>query len=144
MTDTAPGPTGHIDHDAPSQLTQGVHMTTNTVTTTTVWAEIQAGEGVTLGQVARSLPGHRDNKTLHPTTILRRILRGTKTPDGRTVRLEGVRDGNRWLSSRGAVARYVAALTPVTNPEPKPVARTTSASQAAAQRANDALEKRGA
>ncbi len=109
-----------------------------------VLAEIQAGDGLTLAAAGRLFPGHRGGRSVDPSTIFRWVTKGT-TAGGRTVRLEAVRAGNRWLTSRPAVARYVAALTdalpaPLSDPTP----RTPAARHQAAAKAGDALEAMGA
>lgn len=67
---------------------------------------------ISLSQAATKFPGHRGANRLHTATITRWILRGVKAPDGRTVRLQAVRGGHRWLTSEQALARFLAALTP--------------------------------
>jgi len=79
---------------------------------------------LSLAQAAARLPGTRANNRIHPSTILRWILRGTRTPDGRLVRLEGCRCGFRWVTSAEALSRYVTALTPVTSSDPLPALRS--------------------
>lgn len=78
-----------------------------------VLTEIQAGDGLGLPAAGRLFPGHRDNQSVCGPTVFRWVTRGTKTPDGRIVKLEAVRVGSRWVTSRAAVARYVAAITPI-------------------------------
>ena len=116
-------------------------MTTNRVTETLL-AEIEAGEALTMAQVAKLFPGHRGGTVVNPSTPFRWTTKGTRTPDGRVVFLEAIRVGTRWLSSRSAVARYIEALTIAPTSAPPP--RTPSASQAASQRASEALRRRGA
>ena len=47
---------------------------------------------------------------------MRWITRGTRTPDGRVVKLEAVRAGSRWLTTAEAVGRYIERLTPEPSP----------------------------
>lgn len=57
------------------------------------------------------LPGHRANNHINSTTVWRWIRKGVRTASGTVVRLEAVRVGARWLTSREAVARFIAQLT---------------------------------
>lgn len=69
-----------------------------------------------------------------------------RTPGG-VVRLEAIRVGGRWLMSRGAVARFVAALTAASSPthtSNDPPVRTPAQRQRAAERAAEELKRRGA
>jgi len=111
-----------------------------------VLAEIQSGEGLSLSAAGRLFPGHRGGRAVDPSTVFRWVTKGT-TAGGRTVRLEAVRAGSRWLTSRSAVARFVAALTDAAAPAaaPPPVtSRSPSARQRAAAKAAAALQAIGA
>jgi hypothetical protein len=83
-----------------------------------VLAEIHAGDGLSLSAAGRLFPGHRGGTSVDPSTVFRWVTRGTRTPGGVFVKLEAVRVGVRWLTSRGAVARFVAALTAASGPAP--------------------------
>lgn len=67
-----------------------------------------AGEKLlTLHEVAKRYPGRTSAKRLHFSSLIRRILTGTKNSfTGEVVKLEAFRDGGRWLTSEEAVARY--------------------------------------
>ena len=100
---------------------------------TSLAAEIAGGDQLTLSEIARQM-------RLNPSTALRWILRGL--PDGRggRVRLEGIRRGKKWLTSRAALARFLAALPQSTTTEaaPPPI-RTSSQRSRDAARATAAL-----
>lgn len=87
-----------------------------------VAAEIAAGDALTLSQAARERPAHRGQRAWG-STIWRHITRGVIGPDGHPVRLEAARIGGRWLTSRAALARYMAALTPIFADSAQPVTR---------------------
>ncbi|QDU20661.1 DUF1580 domain-containing protein [Urbifossiella limnaea] len=90
-----------------------------------VLTEIRAGGGMSLSGVGRQFPGHRGGPAVDPSTVFRWATKGLNLA-GRTVKLEAVRVGHRWLTSSQAVARFVAALTPVDPPPaPAPIAPTT-------------------
>jgi hypothetical protein len=58
-----------------------------------------------------------------------------RLPDGSTLRLEAARLGGRWLTSRAAVWRFLAAQTPdlsAGEPPTTRAAKTRSAEQATA------------
>jgi len=86
-----------------------------------------AGEKLlTLAEVAKRFPGRSGSgKSAHYTTIRRRVAKGTRSRfTGQLVKLEAFRDGDRWLTSEEALARYHAALNarpddaPPANPVP--------------------------
>jgi hypothetical protein len=108
--------------------------------------EVVAGDALTLSAAARLLPSHRGDGRVSATTIWRWITAGTRTSDGRTFRLEAARVGGRWLTSRAALARYAAALTPAANPTPTPSTptRTPAARRKASERAAARLAEAGA
>jgi hypothetical protein len=109
-----------------------------------VLAEIQAGEGLSPAAAGRLFTGHRGGKSVAPSTPFRWITKGAKAADGRVVKLEAVRVGGRWLTSRAAVGRFVAALTTGPPADPTSFDRTPSARRRASEHADAALEKMGA
>jgi hypothetical protein len=67
---------------------------------------------LSLTQAARLLPGTRGSEHPDPATLNRWILRGVRNPrGGARIKLEAVRLGSAWWTSREAVDRFVAALT---------------------------------
>lgn len=112
-----------------------------------VLSEIQSGDGLSLAAAGRMFPAHRGPGAINPSTVYRWATSGAKEPSGRLVKLEAVRVGGRWLTSRAAVARFVAALTaaaaPTSTPAP-PITRTPAARQKAADRAAAKLKAMGA
>jgi hypothetical protein len=88
-------------------------------------------------------PAPRGKRT-HISTILRWIMHGAKAPDGTRVRLEAVRLGGRWLTSREALQRFVQALTPrVDGADPEPEVRTPARRQKASEHATKEVERYG-
>lgn len=85
--------------------------------------EITAGEGLSLAEAARSLPTSRGGKRVSPSTLWRWSRVGVKLETGVCVRLEVARMGCRWLTSRAALARFLAAQNPhseTSEPTPQP------------------------
>jgi hypothetical protein len=112
-----------------------------------VLTEIQSGAGLSLSAAGRLFPGHRGGAAVDPSTVFRWVTKGTRTHAGQLVKLEAVRVGGRWLTSRGAVARFVAALTEAADPStspPPPATRTPTASRRAAAAADAKLQRMGA
>jgi hypothetical protein len=103
--------------------------------------EIARGEGVSLSQAARRLPSNRGGRPVHTSCILRWISGGIRLADGRVVRLEAARVAGRWLTSEGALQRFIAAQTPDTSPIPS--IRTPGQRRRASERAARALDKLG-
>lgn len=106
-----------------------------------VLQEIQSGQGLALSAVGRLFPAHRGTGTVDPSTVFRWVTKGAKTPAGDLVKLEAVRVGGRWLTSRGAVARFVAALTAAADSAPVLPTRTPAQQQRAGDVAGRKLVK---
>lgn len=96
---------------------------------------------LTLGQACRQLPGSRGADRKHPATLTRYILRGSRGVGGQVVKLEAIRDGNRWLTSEEALARFFERLA-ASNPMPATAPRTARERAHAAAEAE--LERMGA
>lgn len=92
-----------------------------------------------LSSVASMLPGKRGATRLSPATVFRWCTVGTKTTDGRRVRLESFRAGNRILTTREAVIRYFDSLNPITPIEPQLAPRSPAATRRAAAQAEQEL-----
>jgi len=111
--------------------------------TLTVAAEVAAGDVLTCPEVARRGPSTRQGKRLHPSTVLRWVLHGVRTPTGQRVRLEAVRLGGRWVTSVSALERFIAAQTPSLDGESHPTPRSRGQRLRATERAADELESMG-
>jgi hypothetical protein len=113
-----------------------------------VLTEIQAGDGLSLSAAGHLYPAHRGSGTIAPSTVWRWARKGAKSADGRVIRLEVCRIGGRWLTSRGALVRFVNALShtgdsPATATSP-PATRTASVRRKSCDRAIGKLKERGA
>ena len=110
-----------------------------------VISEIQSGSGLSLAAVGRTLPGHRGNSSIDPATVFRWMKSGTRAANGAVVRLEAVRVGGRWVTSREAVARFIAASTTASSTDcPAPSPRPSGNATQRAAAANKRLEAIGA
>ncbi len=92
---------------------------------------------VTLDETRKGIkPGHSGKQT-HISTIIRWIKIGARGPNGQRVRLEAVRLGGRWLTSREALQRFAERLTPdldrLETPEPRTPSRRERAAASAAR-----------
>jgi hypothetical protein len=74
--------------------------------------------------------------------VLRWVLSGSKTPDGSLIKLEAVRLGGHWLTSREALQRFAESLTLKCESTSTPV-RTPRQRQRAVERAKKQLEQLG-
>ena len=72
--------------------------------------DISTEQLLTLPQAARVRPHGRLGRPTHPSTVYRWISRGVRGAAG-VVRLEGVRIGGSWYTSREALQRFAEALT---------------------------------
>jgi len=95
-----------------------------------------------LDEAARLKPPSRSGKRTHASTILRWILNGSRAPDGERVRLEGLRLGGKWVTSREAIQRFAERLTPNLSTTVVSV-RSASRRQQGSERAAKALTKIG-
>jgi hypothetical protein len=109
-----------------------------------VLVEIQSGDGLSLSAAGRLFPGHRGGAAVDPSTVFRWVTKGAKAVGGRVMKLEAVRVGGRWLTSRAALTRYIAALTPSADPTPPPPTRPASARRRASEQAAARLAAAGA
>ena len=106
-------------------------------------AEIAAGEGLGLAAAGRMFPAFRGEGVVGPSTTYRWVAVGTKAANGMVVRLEAARVGGRWLTSRSAVTRFVAALTEAANPIPPSAPRTPAQRQKSSEAAGRRLKEAG-
>jgi hypothetical protein len=97
---------------------------------------------LSLTQAARLLPAGRGGRPASFSGVLRWVLRGVRSPAGDLVRLDAIRLGNRWITSRQAIQRFAEALTPRLG-DPAPSAATPAARRRASERAARELEKVG-
>jgi hypothetical protein len=96
-----------------------------------------------LSQAARLLPPGRRGRPVSLSCVLRWVLDGVPGQDGGRVRLEAVRLGGRWVTSREALQRFAERLTPRLDSEPIPAPRTHVQRDRAAARAARELDKAG-
>ena len=105
--------------------------------------DISAESPLSLAQAAKLVPPGRNGKRTHLSTLLRWILRGCRGPSGEVVHLEAARFGGRWLTSREALQRFSARLTPRIDDPERPAPRSPDKRRRASERADAELEKRG-
>jgi hypothetical protein len=100
---------------------------------------------LSLAQAAREpLPRGRNGAKPTLSCLFRWILNGVNGPTGDRVRLEAVRLGNRWITSREAIQRFAERLTPrLDESQPIRSPRTPTQRSRAAEQAAKELEKAG-
>jgi len=98
---------------------------------------------ISLAAAARLIPPGRNGKATCLSTVLRWILRGSPGPDGIMVRLEGIRLGGRWMTTREAIQRFAERLTPRLDDDSTPAPRSQTARQRASEKAARELTARG-
>lgn len=74
--------------------------------------DITSESALSLTQAAGLLPLGRFGSRPTLSCVLRWILTGVKSPSGELVRLEALRLGGRWVTSREAIQRFAERLTP--------------------------------
>ena len=105
--------------------------------------EIAAGLGEPLSRACRRFPPHRQGKPVSLSCLVRWITSGVRDPNGVRIRLEAARLAGRWITTPGAIARFLAAQTPRLDGDPHPPPRTPAARQLASERAAAELETLG-
>src|SRR5262249_25638885 len=94
---------------------------------------------ISLADVPKCIPPGRSGRPTHISTVVRWISKGVQG-----VKLEAIRLGGRWVTSREALQRFAERLTNVRAGNPIPTSvRTSSRRQAAAVLAERELEKLG-
>jgi hypothetical protein len=106
-------------------------------------SEIQAGEGEPLARAARRIPSARQGKPVTLSCLLRWILSGVRGPGGQRIKLEAARLANRWLTTPGALRRFVEAQTPALDRRPPPAPRSPSRRRRESEAASDLLARKG-
>lgn len=97
--------------------------------------EVASGDQLTLIAIAREFQ-------VNPSTCLRWVLRGLPDGQGGRVRLEALRRGKPWLTSRAALERFLAALPQSTTTSGAPAVRTPTKREHDAYRARQALTEK--
>jgi hypothetical protein len=108
--------------------------------------DLTAEAPLPLAAAAKLVPPARGGKKTHLSTLLRWITRGAKGPRGEVVRLEAIRLGGRWMTTRTALQRFAEALTPHPGSEaalPSPTPRMAGQRQRAAEQAARDLDRLG-
>jgi len=95
-----------------------------------------------LSQAARTLPPGRAGRPVSISCMLRWILEGVRLPSGDRARLEAIRLGGRWLTSKEALQRFAEAQTPNLDAHAKSP-RTPTARSKASECVERELEKAG-
>lgn len=70
--------------------------------------EVLDGEGLAVDVAAESVHVHR-------CTVHKWITMGLRQPSGEIIRLEAVRLGGSWFTSRAALSRFIDATNPAVN-----------------------------
>src|SRR5262245_41466089 len=108
-----------------------------------VLSEITAGHGITLKEAAKLVPPARKGRPVTLSCLLRWVLDGVRVPDGHRVRLEAARLAGRWITSAGALRRFVAAQTPPPSEPLAGVPRSPGKRLRANERAAEELDHLG-
>jgi len=98
---------------------------------------------LSLRDAAKLVPPYRIGRPVSFNCVLRWILDGSRAVNGQTVKLEAVRLGARWVTSREALARFAQALTPTMKDRTAGPAPTTKQRRKQADHAASELAKMG-
>src|SRR5438034_6125001 len=99
-----------------------------------IFEEIAKGQGMLLSQAARRFPPNRKGRPVTLSCILRWVLEGVRGPIGERINLEAARCAGKWLTTPGAIERFIARQTPNMQERP-PSPSTPAARKRAAERA---------
>jgi hypothetical protein len=105
--------------------------------------EIEAGQGEPLVRAARRIPPYRQNKPVTISCLVRWILSGVRGPGGKKVHLEAARLAGRWITTPGALSRFVEAQTLCHDTKPMPAPRTPGKRRRDTERAEQELKNIG-
>jgi hypothetical protein len=105
--------------------------------------ELEAGQGEILTRAARRVPRSRQDRPVTHSCLFRWLTTGVRGPDGQRVKLEAARLGGRWVTTAGAIRRFIAAQTPSLDTEGAETPRTAARRQRASERAAQQLEDLG-
>jgi hypothetical protein len=105
--------------------------------------DLAAESTLSLAAAARTFPPGRGGRPTSLSCVLRWVLTGCRAPDGSLVRLEAVRLGGRWVTSREAIQRFADRLTPLFAVEPALAPRASARRQRASERAARELDRAG-
>src|SRR5438552_644314 len=96
--------------------------------------DLTTERAITLADAAALLPPGRNGRPVTASCVLRWVLRGVRVRGARErVRLEALRIGGRWLTSKEAMQRFAEAQTPIINdaaPIRTPAARSRASDHA--------------
>jgi Protein of unknown function (DUF1580) len=108
--------------------------------------DLTAEKPLPLKDACHLIPPGRNGRRTHLSTVLRWVIRGVRATGGSVVRLEAVRLGGRWVTSREAIQRFAERLTPCLDDgdaAPALAPRTPRQRRKAADKAGDELAKMG-
>jgi hypothetical protein len=105
--------------------------------------EIEAGQGETLTRAARRVPRTRQDRPVTLSCLLRWISTGVMGADRQRIRLEAARLAGKWVTTPGAIRRFVEAQTPCLDAEPPPTSRTPGRRRRESERAAKELNRLG-
>jgi len=103
-------------------------------------AEIESGQGETLMRAARRVPRTRQDRPVTLGCLLRWITAGVIALNGQRVRLEAARLAGKWITTPGAILRFIRAQTPSAE-QATPRTTTPLRRSRAAERAGRQLEE---
>ena len=89
--------------------------------------ELAAGQGIGMAEAASALPAGRSGKTVCRACVWRWATRGIHLANGRVLKLESARVGNRPITSRAAIRRFIAAQNVVVDPATESTSSPTPA-----------------
>jgi hypothetical protein len=105
--------------------------------------DISVEEPIRLHEAARIAGTGKRGRPIHPSTVFRWIWDGVRGPGGELVRLEGLRIGKHWATSKQALQRFFEELTPEVAGRSKGHPRSQTRRQKAADRAGRQLARAG-
>src|SRR5918997_7046189 len=103
--------------------------------------DLTSESALTLSQAAKLVPSYRAGRPTHVSRLVRWIVNGVRTDDGRVVKLEALRLGGQWVTSAAALQRFAEAMT--SGQGPVVPAQTAGSRRKSAEQASRALDAIG-
>jgi hypothetical protein len=69
-------------------------------------------QAISFAEAARALPRGRRGRPVSISCLTRWRINGVRLPSGECIRLEALRLGGRWVTTREAIQRFAERITP--------------------------------
>jgi hypothetical protein len=106
-------------------FTRNQYTQSSTMVSEQLLSEIEAGQGETLSCAAQRMPRSRRGRPVTLSCVLRWVTEGVNDSAGTRIKLEAARLAGKWVTTPGAIRRFIAAQTPKIDSRTAPIPRRT-------------------